>query len=113
MTLRALVVDDDPISLKLLIRIFQKRGWSVEACASGGAALRVLEQSAFDILVTDHQMPEMTGVALARHANDLSPTMPCVVVSGCPRDPDAGAVLWLNKPVDVTALFGVLDELSL
>ena len=113
MTLRALVVDDDPISLRLLTRVFQKRGWSVEACATGDAALRVLEQSAFDILVTDHQMPEMTGLALVRHAKDVSPAMPCIVVSGCPRDPDAGAVRWLNKPVDVTALFGVLDELSL
>jgi DNA-binding response OmpR family regulator len=106
------VVDDDRVSLKLLARIFRSQLWAVESCESAEAASRALEEGSFDILVTDHQMPVMSGLELVRRTQLLVPTLPCIIVSGCARPPDAVGTVWLPKPVEVESLVAAIRGLQ-
>lgn len=110
MSRRVLVVEDDPISRKILVRMLASRGWEVEACDSGEAAFRRLGESGpFEAMVTDHVMPGMTGGELVRRALTLFSTMRCVVLSGVAAPADCQNLPWLRKPVDIKELSTVLD----
>jgi CheY-like chemotaxis protein len=64
---RILVVDDDPMSRELLHLLLEAEGHAVECVASGDLALAHLATSAapFDLILTDIQMPGISGAALA------------------------------------------------
>jgi PAS domain S-box-containing protein len=63
---RVLVVDDEVDACELIQRVLQERGASVTTAASGEAALRILESSEPDVLVSDIGMPGMDGYQLMR-----------------------------------------------
>jgi CheY-like chemotaxis protein len=80
---RALLVDDE-----LLVRISTADmlidlGYDVVETASAEEALELMRQGdEFDVLVTDHLMPGMTGVDLARLVRSTHPKLPILLVSG-------------------------------
>lgn len=63
--LRILLVDDFPANLMVMERQLERLGHLVVCCNSGAAALEQLLQAPFDILITDNQMPEMSGYQLS------------------------------------------------
>jgi signal transduction histidine kinase/CheY-like chemotaxis protein len=64
---RALIVDDLEVNRTILVRQLGVLGMDVISCASAAAALEIIHRDAtFDIILTDHQMPDMGGVELAR-----------------------------------------------
>lgn len=63
---RALVVDDDPLLLGLLSAFLRSRGYEVESCEDGEAALARLGRGGIDLVVTDRHMPRMDGLELCR-----------------------------------------------
>ena len=64
--LRILAVDDDPVSLKLLVRHLQGAGHLVVTARNGKEALAVALQTNPQIVVTDWMMPEMDGLELCK-----------------------------------------------
>ena len=59
---RALVVDDTELNRKLAIAILRREGWEAEQVASGKDALSLLSvDNAFDIILLDIRMPDMSG----------------------------------------------------
>jgi PAS domain S-box-containing protein len=65
--LTILVVDDNPTNRFILRKTLESRGINVLEAASGEKALEVLQdQKAIDLIITDHDMPEMDGVQLVR-----------------------------------------------
>lgn len=62
---RALVVDDDTAVRKATIRAFDQERFSCDAAASGHEAKQMLESNRYDVVVTDLQMPNGHGHALA------------------------------------------------
>lgn len=91
-------------------------GFSVTAAASAGQALTLLEQHAFDALVTDVRMPEMDGLSLLDAARQADPHLPVVLLTGhgdVTLAVDAmrrGAHDFLEKPYDADHLVAVLDR---
>lgn len=81
--LRILLVEDEPTPRKLAARILND-DYEVTAAASAEEALALLEldASAFSILVTDNEMPGMTGVELLTQVMSRYPTIRCLMVSG-------------------------------
>lgn len=63
---RVLIVDDDPLALRMLERRLADGGYSVVSVPSGPEAMRVLCESAPSILITDWEMPEMSGLELCK-----------------------------------------------
>lgn len=62
--LRLLIAEDDPAFRRVIQFTLERAGWQVIAAPDGMAAAEQLERSSFDCLVTDHQMPRMSGIEL-------------------------------------------------
>lgn len=58
---RVLVVDDEPLNLKLLKRRLEQMGYAVTCAADGPSALGALEQACFDAVLLDVHMPDVSG----------------------------------------------------
>jgi signal transduction histidine kinase/DNA-binding response OmpR family regulator len=115
---RALVVDDQFINRTILERQLVAYGIDVTLCRSGSEALAVLEQDrGFDVLLTDHEMPEMDGLALAERVREAGHGLPIVLLSSNPataREAPEAEVLAaiLQKPLLRSELYRRLQELS-
>ena len=64
--MKVLIVDDDPVSRRLLQSYLQKWGYEVVVALDGADAWRRFEQEEFAIVVSDWMMPEVVGTELIR-----------------------------------------------
>ena len=98
---RVLVVDDDPIVLAGTAAMLEDLGHVATEASSGESALRLLLSAAgFDLVITDHAMPGMTGTELAARIRGSWPKLPVVIATGyaeLPGDGDPGLPR-LSKP---------------
>jgi CheY-like chemotaxis protein len=80
----ALVVDDSMLIRHTVCRFLEERGFSVESATNGLEALEVLKKIRPDIVVTDMQMPKMTGSELitALKSQPSTAKIPIVIVAG-------------------------------
>lgn len=60
--LSILAVDDTPMNLKVLAKLLKDTGVSLDAAMSGAEALRRTAEKRYDLILMDHQMPEMDGI---------------------------------------------------
>jgi PAS domain S-box-containing protein len=60
--LRILVAEDNPVNQLLATRLLEKRGHSVQIAGNGRLALQAIEESRFDLVLMDVQMPELDGL---------------------------------------------------
>lgn len=81
-----LVVDDEPIVGELLKEALNMFGHSVQVGLSGEEALKLMEQTHFDMVFTDYRMPGMLGDALAQAIKARCPEIPVILISGSPPD---------------------------
>ena len=78
-----LLVDDEDIVRESTAQMLEELGYQVVSAPSSEAALLLIEGgSHFDVLVTDHLMPGMSGVELARLVRSRRPGTPVLIVSG-------------------------------
>jgi CheY-like chemotaxis protein len=65
---RVLCVDDEATILRLLSLLLNQRGYQVEAAANGATAWEMVarDPGRFDVVITDNQMPGMSGVELVQ-----------------------------------------------
>ncbi len=116
---RALVVDDRFINRTILERQLAPCGITVTLCRSGTDALAALNAGGvFDVVLTDHDMPEMDGVTLANRIRDLGLTMPILLLSSSPalargHDGFAAIDMLMQKPVLRAELYSRLRNLTL
>jgi PAS domain S-box-containing protein len=69
----ALVVEDEPSVLDLVVTLLQERGWTVDVAAGGRAGLEQVERRAYDLIVSDMRMPEGDGAELYRRVRAQAP----------------------------------------
>jgi signal transduction histidine kinase/CheY-like chemotaxis protein len=73
---KVLVIDDNHTNCNLMQNIFHYLRINCQICYSGPEALKIIEQAIsgnqwFDLIITDHQMPEMDGIALVKEIKKL------------------------------------------
>lgn len=80
---RVLVVDDDPIVLRVIRLALEREGYEVSTCANGHEALEEVGNQPPDAMITDIEMPQMTGEELCKEIHRLMPdsTFPIFVVT--------------------------------
>lgn len=61
---RILIIDDDTLTRGLLRMLFESDGFQCEEAEDGAVALDRLDRGTFDLVITDHQMPGVTGLEL-------------------------------------------------
>ncbi|KAF0243660.1 MAG: two component sigma54 specific Fis family transcriptional [Planctomycetota bacterium] len=114
---RVLVVDDEPCILTLLRQAISQCGAEVEV-ADGPAALRLLGERAFEIVISDTQMPGADGIEVLKTAKRFRPGATRVLMSGNPaalargEEGDAPADLLLNKPVHLGQLRQLVEAVA-
>jgi DNA-binding NtrC family response regulator len=79
---RILVVDDDIAVLQLCADVLSSSGYEVEAAEDGAAGWDVLHASSYDLLITDNNMPRVSGVELVKNLRSAQMTLPVVLASG-------------------------------
>jgi PAS domain S-box-containing protein len=81
---RVLYVDDDETMVLMVERLLQRAGYESRICLSALEAVETVRAhpEAFDLVVTDYNMPELSGLQVARALAELRPGMPVVISSG-------------------------------
>jgi two-component system cell cycle response regulator CpdR len=80
--IRILLAEDDQVMREYLTRALERAGYSVTAVDRGTAAIPLLENERFDLLLTDIVMPEMDGIELAQRAGELAAGMRVMFITG-------------------------------
>lgn len=78
---RVLVVDDDPAIRSVLVRMLGDAGFAVGSAPDGEAGWAALCDRDFDVLVTDHDMPRLSGLGLLRRMRAAMRNVPVVFMS--------------------------------
>jgi PAS domain S-box-containing protein len=81
-TLSILTVDDDDLVRATTVEMLEALGYDVVAARSGAEALRLLESTCVDLVITDHAMPKMTGAQLAGYLRERWPDLPVIMATG-------------------------------
>ncbi|MGR6329243.1 cell cycle two-component system response regulator CpdR [Sphingomonas sp. XXL09] len=80
--IRILLAEDDQVMREYLTRALERAGYAVAAVDRGTAALPLLVNERFDLLLTDIVMPEMDGIELARRANEMVEGLRVMFITG-------------------------------
>jgi two-component system response regulator PilR (NtrC family) len=111
-----LFVDDEPSLRELMAERLKERGFEVTAADSGEKALQLLEQFAFDVVVTDLRMPGIDGSQVIAAALERYPGIVAIVITGYGTVKDAvdaikrGAADFVAKPFQFDELMHVLQK---
>lgn len=111
-----LVVDDDPLNLKMLERLLERK-FRVITASDGMRALELLEREPVCLILTDQQMPEMKGIELLQKSRLIDENIVRMLVTA-DRDSEtfisalkqAGAVRVITKPWDPQKLMQTVCE---
>jgi two-component system, cell cycle response regulator DivK len=109
---RVLIVDDNPVNLKLVRFLLENEGYEVRTAADADAALHALEAFAPRLILMDIQLPGMDGLTLTRKLKADPRTHDIIIVAltayAMKGDEDralkAGCDGYVGKPIDTYAL---------
>lgn len=99
-----LVVDDDPVLCLFNAELLMKAGFEVDTASDGEAGLDALQMKRYDLLITDNNMPKISGLELLRTLRTFDEGMPAILVSGAmpieelKREPQLQLAATLPKP---------------
>jgi two-component system, NtrC family, response regulator PilR len=110
---RLLVVDDEKSICQLLEITFRKDGHMVETVTDGQAARRKIESHAYDAIIADIRMPDMTGIDLLHHARDTNSAAAFILITAVPTMPTAIQALNLGAYRYVIKTDKLVDEIRL
>jgi PAS domain S-box-containing protein len=77
-----LYVDDDEVVVIMAERLLERAGYRVTVCGGAAQALELVRSQDFDAVVTDYNMPDQSGLDLARQLSTLVPGLPVILSSG-------------------------------
>lgn len=118
--LKVLIVDDEPSNVYGLVRYIEWESLGYEqpmTCESGEEALELFAETAFDVLISDVSMPEMSGIELVAQLKRMHPQLQVLMISGYNefefvRDAiDVGAQAYVLKPLKLEEVTSRLTSL--
>jgi EAL domain-containing protein (putative c-di-GMP-specific phosphodiesterase class I) len=107
---QVLLVEDDPIVRQAYSKVLRRGGLGLETAEDGIEALEKVRGGCFDAVVSDINMPRLSGIEFLRALREQELDVPVVLVTGGPALETAvsaveyGAFRYLTKPVDIEAL---------
>lgn len=76
-----LIVDDEPEMRLAMSHALSRSGYDVESASNGIEALEKIKKDAFDAVITDIKMPEMSGMQVLEEVKKISPLIPVIMVT--------------------------------
>jgi CheY-like chemotaxis protein len=118
MRLTILYAEDSKLVADAVSGLLELKGYTVEVCADGSAAMnRLAGGFAYDLLLLDNELPGASGLELTRYARSLPRyrKTPIIMLSATDCSEDArraGVDLFLRKPEDIHALVEAVRRLT-
>jgi response regulator RpfG family c-di-GMP phosphodiesterase len=107
---RILLVDDEDILAQGLADFLHEQGTIVDTANDGQAAIKLLQEHIYDLLVTDIRMPGMSGMALLRYVQENHPDVAVILMTGYASTESAvealrlGVYDYIEKPFEMLEL---------
>lgn len=104
---RVLVVDDEESIREFLEIMLRKEGYEVTCAEDGQKALDIIKKKSFDLVISDLQMPNMTGIELLKHVKDQYPDILFMMITAFGTTETAveamklGAYDYITKPFKI------------
>jgi len=114
---KALIVEDNPINMELVLEILTSNGISADEAFSGEEAIAMVEKETYDIVLMDIELPGMDGVDTtkiikSRHKNMLILALTSYAMKGDrERFIAAGFDDYIAKPIDVNLFIEKINKL--
>ncbi len=108
---KALIIDDESFTLELFEFELKSQGFEVTTVSSGLKGIETLKKQDFDVVLTDLNMPDITGIEMVKNSKSIRPHTEILVVTGDDSSEKAveaireGAFDYILKPVDFDKLF--------
>ncbi len=102
---RVLLIDDDRVFGLWATKVLESRGFAIRHLLEPMSGLKAIEAEPWDIVITDVEMPRMSGIEFLERLRRLEPDMPVVVVTAHPTVDRAVAAMrqpgtdFIHKPV--------------
>ena len=116
MTTSVLIVDDDPGHLSMLETLIQGWGYSVDRAEDGSVAVLKIKERAFDLVLMDVRMAEMSGIEALREIIKIDPKAKVIMVSSLNQKDlvvkalSEGAKNYVLKPMSKEKTLSVVAE---
>lgn len=118
MSKEILIIDDSPSVRRMVAMTLQQEGFAVTQAEDGAEGLETAKSKRFDMVITDQNMPNMTGIEFIQaYRNDPSSSgVPIIFLSteseGNLKDQarSAGALGWIMKPFEQAKLLAVVNK---
>jgi len=113
---RLLIVEDRDSLRRMLERALGQEGYEVAAAADGRAGIRLLGERAFDLVLTDLKLPDVSGLEVLEASRTAQPRVPVVVLTGYGTVGTAveamklGAYDFLEKPLEIDDLSRLIER---
>ncbi len=113
--------EDEVDIAELVMELLSMEGHTVFHCSNGAIALNYLmKENEFELLITDHMMPELTGVDLIIKLRQADINIPCLINSATPNLKErllgagilTNTVRLLPKPMDISKLTEMVKEIQ-
>jgi len=107
---RILVIDDDPVILKVISDILKTVDYELSTVPDGKSGIKKLEADDYDLVITDLMMPEVGGMEVLDHVLNNSPKTMCIILTGYGTIKSSveaiknGAFDYITKPVTASEL---------
>lgn len=114
---RILVVDDDITTRRLETAVLVRSGYMVDVAEDGAAAWSALNTVHYDLLITDHNMPKVTGVELLKKLHGTRMALPVIMITGVFPHDEFAQFPWLKpattllKPYSSEKLLGAVKQI--
>jgi two-component system response regulator PilR (NtrC family) len=102
---RVLVIDDEDSIREYLSMMLEREGYEVQSSADGKKAMKSFSTDGFEVVITDIQLPGMSGIEILSQLKEVDPSVPVIIVTGHASQESAiealnlGAFYYLLKPV--------------
>ncbi len=113
---RVLVIDDSPEVLTLFSECLSGEGYEVDTSPDGSAGIAKIENSFYDLILTDMRMPGIDGMAVLKYVMEHSPDSICILLTGyatiknAVESIKAGAFDYLTKPVKMDEILVTIER---
>jgi CheY-like chemotaxis protein len=107
---KILIIDDEQVVLEMMVQMVKREGYDVEGASNGKEALKMVQNSKPDLIITDLIMPDKEGIELIKDLRDTYDDLKILAISGGNRHIDPmsqlkvaqflGANASLPKPLD-------------
>ena len=113
---KLLLVDDEEKMVKYLSRRLEIRGYTVSTASSGEAAVAMVEDNEFDVVLLDFLMPDMNGIEAFKEIKKIRPEIAAIMISAYSdgktevESKSLGLSDFIMKPFDMNQLLEAIER---